>query len=290
MGGEIRVDSALGQGSTFTIDLELPKGNPSTGSDAQQSKWSKMDQLKHKSILIAEDNAWNQKVLELLLDKMSAQYDIVSNGQEAIEALSRQEYDLVLMDVQMPVMDGYSASQKIRTELHDQTPIIALTASAQRGEREKCIRFGMNDYLSKPFTEEELKATIFKNISLDSNSTEEKPLRAMEQSEALYDLQSIRELADGDEDFIETMVEMFKEESGKMLDEMKSALAEANIDQVGKVAHKLKPTIDQFGISSLQEEVREIEKYDRQGSLEALKEKVDSFDKQLRAIASEMTV
>lgn len=227
--------------------------------------------------------------LELLLDKMSAQYDIVSNGQEAIEALSKQQYDLVLMDVQMPVMDGYSASQKIRTELHDPTPIIALTASEKRGEREKCIRFGMNDYLSKPFTEEELKATIFRNISLDSNSTEEKPLRAMEQSEALYDLQSIRELADGDEDFIETMVEMFKEESGKMLDEMKSALAEANIDQVGKVAHKLKPTIDQFGISSLQEEVREIEKYDRQGSLEALKEKVNSFDQQLRAIASEMT-
>lgn len=288
MGGEITVDSALNRGSTFLIQLQLPKGNPLELSGLKQTTLNQMGLLKGKSILIAEDNAWNQKVLELLLDKMSAQYNIVSNGQEAVEALSDQKYDLVLMDVQMPVMDGYSASKKIRNDLKDLTPIIALTASAQRGEREKCIQFGMNDYLSKPFTEEELKATIFKNISLDSNQTEDKPLKAMEQSQALYDLQSIRELADGDEDFIETMVEMFKEESGKMLDEMRSALSEANIDQVGKVAHKLKPTIDQFGISSLQDEVREIEKYDRQGSIEALKEKVHSFDQQLRAIASEM--
>ncbi len=119
------------------------------------------------SILIAEDNLINQKVIERMVQKLGYRADLVANGREALEALTRMPYGLVFMDCQMPEMDGFEACREIRNRDQGGTriPVIAITANAMKGDRERCLAAGMDDYVSKPFRQDVLKNMIEKWIS-----------------------------------------------------------------------------------------------------------------------------
>jgi CheY-like chemotaxis protein len=121
-------------------------------------------------ILLAEDHPVNQKVALKLLKQMGYRADVASNGLEVIEALGRQTYDVVLMDVQMPLLDGLEAARRIRTDLPNlsQPRIIAMTANAMEGDREKCIDAGMDEYLSKPIRVHQLRAALAQVVPLSS--------------------------------------------------------------------------------------------------------------------------
>ena len=116
------------------------------------------------NILIAEDNTINQKLIVRILKILGEEVDIANNGLEALNAALKKKYDIVLMDIQMPEMDGYEATRRIRTEVSktDQPIIIAMTANALQGDREKCLEAGMNDYMSKPILIDEVKRIIKK--------------------------------------------------------------------------------------------------------------------------------
>ena len=118
-------------------------------------------------ILLAEDNTINQQVALLLLKKLGYRADVVSNGKEVLDALEQADYDLILMDVEMPEMDGLSATQAIRTKYpHTQRPwIVAVTAYSMLGDRERCLENGMNDYISKPIRIKELEDALRANAS-----------------------------------------------------------------------------------------------------------------------------
>jgi CheY-like chemotaxis protein len=156
LGGEIGVDSTPGQGSTFWFTVRCVPGNLSAiGSEGQNDEPADADVAwtgLGLRILVAEDNHVNQVVLKSMLKKTSHMVDMVSNGTEAVSAVMRAPYDLVLMDVHMPEMDGVTATGRIRAlpGIAGQTPIIALTANAMKGDREKYIEAGMTDYVSKP--------------------------------------------------------------------------------------------------------------------------------------------
>ncbi|HEY9257345.1 ATP-binding protein, partial [Chitinophaga sp.] len=159
--GFISVESKAGEGATFKVELPYTLGE--SLSEEGHPYFTENDQLPlHPDVrlLVAEDNKMNQNLLRHLLGSWQLQHKIVNNGNEVLQALDKQHYDLVLMDIQMPEMDGYTAVQAIRNELHSTIPVIAMTAHAMAGEREKCLLMGMNEYISKPIMEEDLYKMI----------------------------------------------------------------------------------------------------------------------------------
>jgi CheY-like chemotaxis protein/two-component sensor histidine kinase len=159
MGGEMSVDSEVGVGSTFSFTISTIASQPVTKSlkSKDNSFFDINFALKFPlKILLAEDNILNQKVAIRYLNRLGYEVDFVNNGLEAIAALQKQPYDVVLMDVHMPEMDGITATKTIVTELPHQPWIIALTASALQGDRDICLKAGMQDYLSKPIKVEDL--------------------------------------------------------------------------------------------------------------------------------------
>ncbi len=165
MGGDIGVDSCLGQGSTFWFSALLEKAEFPQLPLSMTSHPDVVEKTcSSAQILVVEDTPLNQKVLLHLLRNLGYQAEAVTNGQEAIDRLSQQHYDLVLMDCQMPVLDGYDATQKLRQLEGKQrhTVVIGVTAYAMMGDRQKCLQSGMDDYLSKPIKLQDLKELLDK--------------------------------------------------------------------------------------------------------------------------------
>lgn len=136
------------------------------------SELPNMDQGNPPRILMAEDNQINQRVGKLILQRAGFNIDLVSDGYEALEAHKAKPYDLILMDCQMPTMDGFEASRQIRSLNQHQPVIVAVTANALVGERERCLDAGMDDYLSKPFQAEQLVAVVKKWITSKRRTTD----------------------------------------------------------------------------------------------------------------------
>jgi PAS domain S-box-containing protein len=171
MGGEIGVESLEGQGSTFFFTLPLRKLARDPGQICKEVSFRKTAPQAHLDlrVLVAEDNPTNQIVASRMLKKMGCTVDLVANGIEAVQALRKRPYDVVLMDCMMPEMDGYEATRVIRNResevLDRDIPIIALTANAMQGDRDQCLAAGMDDYLPKPVSKIALRNALERNVA-----------------------------------------------------------------------------------------------------------------------------
>jgi signal transduction histidine kinase/DNA-binding response OmpR family regulator len=168
--GTISLTSTPGVGSTFTVVLPFETAEPELTAyqPVDEIQISSLYELKNASILVVEDNHVNQLLVKRVLEKTGSHVDIASNGLECIERIKLESYDVILMDLQMPEMDGYTATKYIRTNLPSplcEIPIIAMTAHALTSEVDKCLAIGMNDYISKPFKQEVLFSKLAKFIT-----------------------------------------------------------------------------------------------------------------------------
>ena len=163
--GEITIESIFGEGTTFSVILPYLVGQEDLKGAGLIPDGSKIKKFENGlKVLLAEDNMMNQILAKKVLSGFGCVVDVAENGLAAFEMVRDKKYDLVLMDIQMPIMDGYTASKKIRDELNSAVPIIAMTAHVMVGERDKCIGFGMTDYISKPFKVEDLYNLISRSI------------------------------------------------------------------------------------------------------------------------------
>ena len=158
---DIQLESELGKGSTFFFTLRFKKSTAITSIEEKIQSFEKQD-LKSISVLLVEDVAFNVMVADGMLQNWNAKVDVAENGVFAIEKMKQNKYDIVLMDIQMPVMDGYTATQEIR-KFDTITPIIALTASISIDIQEKASHVGMNGFVTKPFNPNDLYAALYRN-------------------------------------------------------------------------------------------------------------------------------
>jgi signal transduction histidine kinase/CheY-like chemotaxis protein len=249
--GTISIDSEPGKGSVFTVVLPYQVSNePEVTGAVPSSVLAAEPLLKRIKILVAEDNLMNQKLLEHLLAQWEIDFDMVYNGAEAVSALHQGpgKYAMLLMDIQMPEMDGYTATEKIRHELNLQIPIIAMTAHALAGEKEKCLGAGMDDYISKPLNEEEL----YKLINKYARGT-------LSNDTSVIDLEYLKILSKGDEIFEKNMIRSFSKQLPEELNRLRSSILDRDYEQIGSIAHNMKSTLSFMGLNQLTPLLQQIE-------------------------------
>lgn len=242
MGGQIGVDSKLGHGSTFWFELEFKAAPPEMAAQSARSTPTVSTRRKLR-ILVAEDTPANQVVARAMLEKMGHRVQVVGDGDEAVSAAAAGTFDLILMDVQMPTMDGYEAASRIRQldSAKAGVPIVALTAFAQQADRDRAIASGMTDYLSKPIRAADLSAAIERNVSPHAGAAEAEEAPALD-SAALAELSD----AVGAEAFAR-LVNRFLQDAAESLGEVEAAVAALDSRRQRGVAHRLTGLFNQFG-------------------------------------------
>lgn len=278
-GGKISVESTLGKGTTFTFVIPYEQGSKKdiieqTDVGAKTLHAHKPTAaLRAMRILLVEDNDINRMYASTILKKWHCQVSQAENGQIALEKLRKQDFDMILMDIHMPILDGIEASRSIRTTFPKpkcDVPIIAFTANALKGDRTKYLDAGMNSYISKPFMPEEL----YKIITKYYTPKEDKDNRI----DKLTNLANLRKMSNNDETFIREMISTFCNNTPSILEEMQKALDNKNWQAVGDMAHKIKPNLAFMGIDSLKEPILEIEHSGREEkNIDTLPKKVETL-------------
>lgn len=258
MDGSIDVESEKNAGTTFYVNVTLKKGSMSNVKN--DLIIDEIINLEGVKILLVEDNEINRLVANNTFKHHNCIVDEAVNGIEAIEKLRSKKFDIILMDIQMPEMDGLEATQIIRNELKIQAPIIALTANAFKTEIEKCKAIGMNDYVTKPFEENTLLKIISKYVNKNSSllPSQEKII-SVENEDLLYDLSSLKAMSHGDNGFIKKMISLFIEQIEQYLVQIQEANSKHDYDTISKITHKLKSSAGSMGIVSIKNEIKELE-------------------------------
>lgn len=237
-------------------------------------------------ILVAEDNITNQKVALKMLEKLGYHADAVANGFEALKALSEIPYDLVLMDCQMPEMDGYEATKLIRDVssfvLNHKIPIIAMTAHAMEGDREKCLNIGMNDYIAKPVTMRDLEKTLQRWLG-DKKQTEQETIPEKQVEDKIdpefFDPNFLVQQLGGDKDTAAVILKGFLADVQSQIAALESAFSSRNIKEAIRLSHSIKGASGNVGAFALKKAAAEIE-----AALKA--EKLDNIEKSIAELSA----
>ena len=275
------------------------------------SQLENMEIIKNAQILLVEDNVLNQVLAMEMLKQAGMIVEIANNGKEAIEVLNVREYDLVFMDVQMPVMGGYEATGLIRAnEKFKDLPIIAMTAHAMSGAREACLEAGMNDYISKPIDTVQLNKLLIKWIKpiiltpinknsellglIDKSKSDKEKIdkEFVEFPESLYgiDLKSALSRLGGNKQLLKELLYDFYKKYASITEEMNSEIQKGNIDRVEIMAHSIKGIAGNISANDLYETAGELEKAIREKNKEQYQSLLTNFDKELQLVLEALKI
>ncbi|MCW5205525.1 cache domain-containing protein [Desulfobulbus sp. F5] len=303
MGGDLSVESEVGVGSVFAFSLELTLPSEKTiqygkALDADETATA-LRRIRHARILLVEDNLINQQVAQELLAKAELQVETVSNGAEAVAAVAARDFDAVLMDIQMPVMDGYEATRKIRQELgKTNLPILAMTAHAVSEERDKCFRMGMDDHIAKPINRASLFAALSRWIQEQPARTPPpvqngcgraacmmrtllKETGTAAQPAGLDLAGSLRRL-EGNEDLLLKLLRSFCREQRDIAARMEHMIRQNDVKAAQYAVHSLKGVAGNLGLSGIQSLAGKIEMNLNSGNQA-------QFEEQLRQLIKQVT-
>jgi PAS domain S-box-containing protein len=271
MGGGIELISEMGEGTTFFFTLVLEKVFGEENPTDDGNEFSNSSVFASKKILVAEDDELNQLLIKAIFENQNLSFVIANNGNEIIDLLKKEHFDIILMDIEMPQLNGLDTTKFIRQELKLDIPIIALTAHESENDKHMFESIGMNDCLTKPFKKEKLLNVIRKHFE-DSNQSDKKDKNIQEfDTASLYNLNTLREMSQGDKGFLTSIVETFIQNTPIYLEQIKTGFQSEDLNMVYRAAHQMKPSIDFFNIEEGKSVVRAIE-------LEAKNENPNKFN------------
>ncbi len=302
MGGKIQVDSKPNRGSifSFTVTTQIAKTQPSyTLQDAIDKHPNTVGRIGDRlplKILIAEDNLINQELAMAMLIKMGYQPDVVDNGLAVLEAVQVNHYDLLLLDVQMPEMDGLETADYLVNHWHEldagyeRPTIIAMTASAMQGDREMCLRAGMDDYISKPIMMDSLQRTIEKWATGSQVEEAIAPVTTQKSSiPSVIDRAAIKNLEQINPKLIGRMVHLFtSEEAPVLLQNLRQAIANNDLKEVSFNAHTLKGSSNILGAKALGKLCLEVELKGKRGDNEGLPKLLTQIEQEYKIACQEL--
>jgi PAS domain S-box-containing protein len=292
--GKMEITSEVDKGSCFSFRLHFAKAKEwQLLQEKKEKHIVDFDRIRQMSVLMAEDNPINVKLIRNLFDMHQIAMTVAENGYEVIDLLKERTFDLVLMDLEMPVMNGYETTRIIREEMHLQVPIVAMTAHAMAGEQEKCLQLGMNDFVSKPINITQLfekMDQIAQTTDLDGPVPDQdrpapvspaKP--AAETVKGRIDLSYLQELSSGNRSFEKEMLSLFMQQIPTELEEMKVAHDKHDFATVRNLAHKMKSSVPLVGANYLVPLLNRLEDDEGEMPLETYSEVFHSFADQLEA-------
>jgi len=292
MGGDISVESTPGEGSTFRFTVRVAVGTAPVRDDSRVAETPATD-LSGAQVLLVEDNPINQQVAVAFLRKLGVQVSIANNGREAVEKVERAPFDAVLMDLQMPEMDGFEATRRIRALPQGKLlPIIAMTAAAMQHDRAACLEAGMNDHLGKPISVPALSAALMRWIRPQGQNagavTAHEPLNggALEELPG-FDFGNIMTMLDGDNSLLRNMLEVFAEEFAHEDEKVAALLERGSLAEAEKRLHTLKGVAGNLGARLLYQHSEVLDAQVKLGAYQpqTLAAWRDEFGRTMRTIA-----
>jgi len=263
-GSQLNVESEENKGSRFYFTLEYPKGNQTElVKNKEYENELEFELDKNITILLAEDQIFNQIVVQSMVEDWGFNIDTVENGNEVIKTISEKKYDVILMDIQMPGMDGLTATKLIRNKFDNpikNIPIIAVTANAYKENYDEYYKIGINEVISKPFKSKELFDAIINVVKKynDNNTDELTNTIPVKSEENIYNLKVIKKISKNNNDTLAKMITVFIEKSSLEIKDILTAVNEQDWDTIAQTAHKMKPAIAYMGMIEVEKKVEEI--------------------------------
>lgn len=282
----LRVTSEIGKGTEFSFDITFPIAEKET-QFFTKSKINSENPLKGLHILLAEDNEHNQILASTYLRRNGAIVDLAENGDLAVDLVRTNTYDLILMDLQMPKVDGFEATKIIRKEIGSHIPIVACTAHSLPGEKKRSQDIGMNDYITKPFTVDELVETILRITKGNENNTHSKAAASRPTKEEFKKIIQHLEAQEGRK-LAETLIDIFKTRTPQDILEMEKALENKQLEIISRKAHKIAGSLGVLQFKSGFALAKEIERVAKQETMIEIEPKVNSLITYLRNALSEI--
>lgn len=263
MAGRININSNKGVGTEISFELKFPLGNEDSLIQVDKSRLK--SNISGLNVLIVEDNEMNRFIASQSLKRAGCIIDEAENGLIAVEKVKNKQFDMILMDIQMPFLDGVETTRIIRNELEINTPIIALTANAFKHDIDLYLSSGMNDILIKPYKEEELFSKIeltMKNIIPRKTQSLLLINDLMNNNDIPFCLNQLNLIGKGDQKFLQSMLIIFRNLALNSIEQLSDAYAKNDVNQIKRIAHKLKPSLDNLEVQILYDDIRILEKYD----------------------------